>query len=205
MKIQAFDGVEFESSTPSNLSDAIATATAILERRRHSRVELRLPGRYMLEDLTEYPCETIDVSPGGLRLKASAVLPWGARVVAYIEGLGRVEGYVVRRARGWFALALRVLPFKEERLAGKIDWLVQKAIEGRPERRGAVRLDGDDEYISVLTEDGQEHLGELIDISVDGAAFLVEAPLKIDQTIRLGSQVAKVERLFRGGAAVKFV
>jgi hypothetical protein len=159
----------------------------------------------MLEDLSEHPCETIDVSPVGLRLKAPHVLPWGARVIAYIEGLGRVEGNVVRRARGWFAISLRSLSFKEERLANKISWLVQQVNEGGDDRRGAPRYDGDNQDVVIGTEDGCEYLGELIDISVEGAAFLVEAPLSLDETIKFGQKLAKVVRIFEGGAAAQFV
>ena len=205
MKMQPFDGAELESSTPSSLNDAIATATAILERRRHARIELRLPGRYLIENIGEFPCETIDVSPGGLRLKGPKLGPWGARVVAYIDGLGRVEGNIVRKSRGWFAISIRALPFKEDRLANKIDWLAQRSSEDGFDRRGAPRLEEDDQNVVLRTQDGREYAGELLDISVDGAAFLVDAPLRVDQTVRLGAQVAKVIHLFAGGAAVKFV
>jgi hypothetical protein len=205
MKMQPFDGAEFESSTSSSLNDAIATATEILERRRHERIELRLPGRYMIENIGEFPCETIDVSPGGLRLKGPKLGPWGSRVVAYIDGLGRVEGNIVRKSRGWFAISIRALPFKEDRLANKINWLAQRSNEDEFDRRGAPRLDEDDQNVVLRTQDGREYMGELLDISVDGAAFLVDAPLGVDQTVRLGAQVAKVVHLFAGGAAVKFV
>ena len=205
MKMQPFDGAELESSTPSSLNDAIATATAILERRRHARIELRLPGRYLIGNIGEFPCETIDVSPGGLRLKGPKLGPWGARVVAYIDGLGRVEGNIVRKSRGWFAISIRALPFKEDRLANKINWLAERSNEDGFERRGAPRLEEDDQNVVLRTQDGREYMGELLDISVEGAAFLVDAPLRVDQTVRLGAQVAKVVHLFAGGAAVKFV
>jgi c-di-GMP-binding flagellar brake protein YcgR len=40
------------------------------ERRRHSRVPLALLGRYMLPNFREYPCQTVDISPGGVALTA---------------------------------------------------------------------------------------------------------------------------------------
>jgi len=36
------------------------------ERRRHPRSALKLQGRYMLSDGSEFPCETVDVFPGGI-------------------------------------------------------------------------------------------------------------------------------------------
>ena len=56
----------------------------------------------MLEDGSEHPCVCVDVSVGGVRLQAAQAGPWGSRVVAYIEGIGRIEGYIVRRAIGEF-------------------------------------------------------------------------------------------------------
>lgn len=205
MEMPSFHTAELEHSAVSKLNDAVASAVEVLERRRRDRIELQLPGRFMLEDLSEFPCETIDISPSGLRLKATTVVPWGARVVAYIDGLGRVEGVVVRRARGWFAISLRLLPFKEQRLSDKIDWLAEQASEEGAERRFTPRVDKDCENIVVRTEDGSEYLGELIDISMEGAAFLIDAPLRQGQSIRLGAQEAQVIRLFRGGVAVRFL
>ena len=36
------------------------------ERRRFRRVKLSVLGRYMLEDRREFPCQTIDISPGAM-------------------------------------------------------------------------------------------------------------------------------------------
>jgi hypothetical protein len=204
MKMETFDGAGFDGFAPSTLNDAVATAVAILERRRHDRIGLHLHGRYMLEDMSEHECETLDVSPGGLRIKTSVVAPWGARVVAYIEGLGRVEGVVVRRTREWFAIALRLGPSKQQRLASKIDWFAERAHEEGSERRIVPRDDRDNEFIVVRTEEGREYPGELIDMSMEGAAFLVDAPLRVGQSIRLGAKAAEVIRVFTGGVAVRF-
>src|SRR5579883_81162 len=84
--------------------------------RRHARVPLVLSGRYMLADGSEFPCETTDVSPVGLGIRGFRCGPVGSKVVAYIDGLGRVDGRVVRRSPGWFALSLADYAGKEGRL-----------------------------------------------------------------------------------------
>ena len=56
----------------------------IQERRRHQRVKVVLPGRYMLEDRREYPCRTVDISPGGVAFAGLAKGRIGERVVAYL-------------------------------------------------------------------------------------------------------------------------
>jgi PilZ domain-containing protein len=40
------------------------------ERRRHQRVRVNLLGRYMLADRREFPCQVINMSPGGMALIA---------------------------------------------------------------------------------------------------------------------------------------
>ena len=42
------------------------------ERRRFQRVKVHLLGRYMLPDRREFPCQIINMSPGGLALLAPA-------------------------------------------------------------------------------------------------------------------------------------
>ena len=53
------------------------------ERRRHQRVSVSLLGRFMLSDRREFPCQVINMSPGGIALigtgepatPANALLP----------------------------------------------------------------------------------------------------------------------------------
>ena len=68
-----------------------------MERRRHQRVKVVLLGRYMLADRREFPCQTIDMSPGGVALFAPVKGTAGERVVAYIDQLGRIERSEERR------------------------------------------------------------------------------------------------------------
>ena len=84
------------------------------DHRRQERTKMTLPGRYMLADRGEFLCETIDISPSGLLLKVDVVAAPGSRVVAYIEGLGRIEGVVVRTIANGFALAVCCTPRKTD-------------------------------------------------------------------------------------------
>ncbi len=55
------------------------------ERRRHLRVEVVLLGRYMLQDRREFPCQTVNMSPGGLAISAPVRGAIGERVVIYLD------------------------------------------------------------------------------------------------------------------------
>ena len=66
------------------------------ERRRFQRVKVHLLGRYMLPDRREFPCQIINMSPGGLALLAPGIGNVGDRVIAYLDHIGRGEGKITR-------------------------------------------------------------------------------------------------------------
>ena len=78
----------------------------------------------MLEDGKEFPCQMLDVSPIGIGIQGFVAGGIGDRVVAYFDGLGRIEGKIVRRAHTWFAIDISATPRKLERLADMISRMV---------------------------------------------------------------------------------
>ncbi len=52
------------------------------ERRRFQRVQVDLLGRYMLADRREFPCQVVNMSPGGMALVAPVAGNPGERVIA---------------------------------------------------------------------------------------------------------------------------
>jgi hypothetical protein len=172
---------------------------AAIDRRRFRRVTVSLPGRYMLEDGSEYPCICIDISVGGVRLSAAHAGPWGSRVIAYIDGVGRIEGYIVRRAPGWFALENRLTLRKGERVQERIALIAESEFAHSTEPRES---DGPQAYLTM--HDGARHAAEITDINREGAAVLTEAQPEIDERVRLESRRARVVRLFPGGLSLRF-
>lgn len=98
----------------------VERGAARTERRRGRRAQLRLRGRYLLSEGAEHPCESIDVSISGFAVKAYVVADVGERVVAYFDEIGRLEGVVVRRGDGWFAVEAKVPSARSPRLAQKL-------------------------------------------------------------------------------------
>jgi hypothetical protein len=146
------------------------TATATLERERQNRrgfdrVELALPGRYMLRDRCEYPCWTIDVSPGGVALHGIVRGEIGERVVAYIRDLGWIEGMVARHFDRSFALNLQAPTAKRERLANNIAKLTTRSQAGAADMRRYERIVADHQSVTLRTAEGGEFYGRLIDVS----------------------------------------
>ena len=76
------------------------------ERRRHQRVRVDLLGRYMLADRREFPCQVINMSPGGMAVIAPVSGEVGERVIAYVDHLGRLEGIIARLFNNGFAMTI---------------------------------------------------------------------------------------------------
>jgi hypothetical protein len=174
------------------------------ERRRVERVELTLPGRYMLQDGCEYPCWTIDVSPAGVAIIGLVKGRIGERVVAYIDQIGRIEGKVARQFDASFALQMETAVPKRERLAQKIAWLVERRNSGARDNRHYQRLFPRDCRTTLKTPDGKEHLAALIDVSMPGAAITINDLPPIGAEVMVGQTAARVVRHFPGGIAVAF-
>jgi hypothetical protein len=174
------------------------------DRRRHERVGVNLPGRYMLEDGSEHPCVCVDISVSGVRLRAAQAGAWGSRVVAYVESIGRLEGHIVRRAPGWFALAIRGTARKGERVQERIEAILKSHAADSNGRRDGGGREWIERAVWLYRLDGRRHEAQLTDISKGGAALLIEATLEPDERVRLDNRPARVARLFPGGAALTF-
>ena len=84
------------------------------ERRRHQRVKVNLLGRYMLADRREFPCQVINMSPGGMAVIAPVAGATGERVIAYVDHLGRLEGVIARQIENGFAMTIAATPRKRD-------------------------------------------------------------------------------------------
>lgn len=186
----------------------VATPIAVqkpMERRRHQRVRISLIGRYMLNDRREFPCQTIDMSPGGLSMHAPVKGNVGERVVVYLDQVGRVEGVIARHFETGFALSMSVPPLKREKLADQLTWLANRHALGMKEDRRHERIEPVHKRTTLHLADGRELHVKLIDISLSGAAMQVDYRAPIGTPVTIGETPARIVRVFEGGVAVEFV
>jgi len=175
------------------------------DRRRHQRVRLSLSGRYMLSDHREYPCQTVDMSPGGVRVVAPVIGDIGSRVVIYLDHIGRLEGQIVRHAEGGFAAQLRVPPLKREKLADQLTWLANRHILGLPEDRRHERIEPVSKRAVLKLPDGKEITVRIIDISLSGVAIRMDTQPAIGTSVTIGHTKGVVIRHFADGVAIEFL
>jgi hypothetical protein len=175
------------------------------ERRRHQRVRVALLGRYMLPNRQEYPCQTVDMSPGGVLLVAPVQAAVGERVVVYLEHIGRIEGKVARHVPQGFAMAISATLRKRDKIANQLTWLANRDALGLPEDRGHERIVPKNPSTTIRLPSGREFPATLIDVSRSGAAVSIDRPPPIGLSLTLGRTPGKVVRHFQGGIAVEFL
>src|SRR3984885_5027048 len=134
--------------------DLDAAAALQHENRRYQRVKVDLLGRYMLEDRREFPCQVVDMSPGGMAVIAPQCGRLGERVVAYIDHIGRLEGLIARIFPSGFTMTIAASSRKRDKLAAQLTWIANRDILNLPEDRRHQRVNSRDQTTRLLMENG---------------------------------------------------
>jgi hypothetical protein len=174
------------------------------ERRRFQRVRVDLLGRYMLADRREFPCQVMDMSPGGMALVAPVSGKAGERVVAYIDHLGRLEGTIIRVYPNGFAMSIAATPRKRDKLAAQLTWLANRSILNLPEDRRHDRVVPRNPRTVMVTQDGTSIPCRIVDMSLSGAAIATEIKPPAGSLVMLGKTQARVVRHLDDGVAIEF-
>ena len=175
------------------------------ERRRFQRVKVHLLGRYMLPDRREFPCQIINMSPGGLALLAPGIGNVGDRVIAYLDHIGRVEGKITRIIDNGFAMTIGATARKRDKLAAQLTWLANRDILNLPEDRRHDRIIPRNPIAMMTLEDGTKMTCRIIDLSLSGAAIAAEHKPPMKSQVMLGVVQARVVRNLEEGFAIEFV
>ena len=174
------------------------------ERRRHQRVKVVLFGRYMLSDRHEYPCQSIDMSPGGVSLIAPVMGEMGERVVCYLDHVGRLEGVITRHTDNGFAFSVTVPLSKREKIADQLTWLANRHALGMPEDRRHERIAPRNTRTTLILPGGQERPARIQDVSLSGAAVITDLKIQVGAAVTVGKTPGRVARIFGNGIGVEF-
>ena len=175
------------------------------ERRRFQRVHVDLLGRYMLADRREFPCQVVNMSPGGMALIAPVAGKPGERVIAYVDHVGRLEGTIARHFENGFAMTIAATARKRDKLAAQLTWLANRDILNLPEDRRHDRIVPRNPIAMLTLEDGSKMTCRIIDMSLSGAAIAAENRPPMRSLIMLGRVQSRVVRNLEEGFAIEFV
>ncbi|MEX0590031.1 MAG: PilZ domain-containing protein [Xanthobacteraceae bacterium] len=174
------------------------------ERRRHQRVRVNLTGRFMREDRQEFPCQTINMSPGGASLSTAMPPRVGEHVVAYIDHIGRVEGRCTRVFDNGFAMTISATLRRRDKLADQLTWFANRNALGLPEDRRHKRIELRDPRSTLTLPDGSTIECRVVDVSLSGAAVATKAKIALGSPVTLGRTPARVVRQLDIGFALEF-
>jgi hypothetical protein len=176
------------------------------ERRRHQRVRVNLLGRYMLADRQEYPCQVLNMSPGGMAVIAPVMGNVGERVIAYVDHLGRLEGKIARHFPNGFAMTIGATARKRDKLAAQLTWLANRSILNLPEDRRHGRIVPRNPIARLILPNGNNVGCRIIDMSLSGAGIAIAPELRPDvgTLVTIGTVSGRVVRHLEDGFAVEF-
>ena len=176
------------------------------ERRKHQRVKVNLLGRYMLADRREFPCQVINMSPGGMALIAPVAGHVGERVIAYVDHLGRLEGKIARLIDNGFAMTISATLRKRDKLAAQLTWLANRNILNLPEDRRHGRFTPRNPLARLILPDGRNVSCRIVDLSQSGAAIAIAPDLRpaVGAAVTIGKTTGRVVRHIEDGFALEF-
>lgn len=175
------------------------------DRRLHRRASVSIFGRYMLPNRQEFPCQTIDMSPGGVALAAPVRGNIGDRVIVYLDMIGRLEGRIVRHLEDGFAIKLINSLIKRDKLGDQLTWIANRQSLGLPEDRRHERIAPRTPASTLKTVEGREYPVRIIDISLSGVAVKCEFQPPLLSKVVIGNTNGRVVRHFDGGVAIEFL
>jgi PilZ domain len=176
------------------------------ERRRFQRVRLNLLGRYMLSDRREFPCQVVNMSPGGMALVAPVAGTVGERVIAYVDHVGRLEGIIARLLDNGFAMTIAATVRKRDKLAAQLTWLANRQILNLPEDRRHGRIIPRNPMARLIMPNGVNLTCRVIDMSQSGAAVAMapEQRPEVGALVTIGKTTGRVVRHLEDGFAIEF-
>ena len=179
---------------------------AALDRRRHRRIAVTLLGRFMRASKKEFACKLIDISVSGAAINTPVEVEMGERIVAYFDHIGGIEGNVVRVYNGGFAIELIATPYKRDKLAAQITWLINRSEAGdtaddRRHQRHALA----NKHTTLKLDEGISVDVKVVNFSMSGAAVTTEARPPIGTEVMLGKLRGKVIRHHDDGIGIEFM
>jgi hypothetical protein len=174
------------------------------DRRRFQRVKVNLLGRYMLADRREFPCQVVNMSPGGMAVIAPVGGAPGERIIAYVDHLGRLEGHIARIFQNGFAVTIAATARKRDKLAAQLTWLANRHILSLPEDRRHGRIVPRNPMGRLILPNGLNLTCRIIDVSQSGAGVATQERPPIGALVTLGKVQGRVVRHLEDGFAVEF-
>ena len=175
-----------------------------MERRRFRRFNIRLMGRFMLEDKSEYPCRIMNISAGGAAIASTVQPSIGETVILYMDHIGRAKGHVGRSEPDHFGVCFDISDTQRERIALKISWLINQIDGDQPDMRRHHRFKANARENTLILPEEIVITCQVQNFSLSGASILTTARPKLGSQVTLGNMQATVVRHHDEGIGIEF-
>lgn len=164
-----------------------------------------LAARFMLADGQEFSCTVTNLHRGGALFLSAEPIPEGMSLIAYVEGLGRVEGKTGETVDGGFPVHFALTGPRLARLEQNLRWLSLRQQGLASEQRHGTRFAPHDGHARITLVSGEEHACEVMDISLSGAAIKCGVRPEPGSCVHLGKTRGRVIRHLADGFALEFI
>ena len=172
--------------------------------RRHRRIVISLPVRFLAVGGGEHRGLLFDMSPGGVSVTSEIKPAIGSRTVLYIDDIGRVEGDVTRHHLYGFAIRLTSTQNRRDKIAERLIFHANRHRLREEDLRHHERVEMD-QATKCTMPDGSEISCRILDLSLSGAAIAIEPKPTIGADVSLGRMHGRVVRHFPQGIAIRFL
>lgn len=160
-------------------------------------------GRFMLPDMTEHACQVSGLSLDGAVFHSAHVPPGGQQIVAYLDGVGRVEAISAEPVADGFRVMFAAGGPRRDRLDNRL-----KAVFGNDPgavNRRHARFEPKDAKSQIALPDGRVYPCEVLDISLSGAGVKVDVLPSLGTYVMFGKMRGRIVRYIEAGVAIEFV
>ncbi len=162
-------------------------------------------GRFMLPDMSEYPCQVSELTVDGAVFTTAAAPEAATQIVAYIDEIGRVEGMSGDAVQGGFRIIFSHQGQRRERFANRLAGRAGKNTTAGTDLRRHARYSPEDGQSYIALPDGRVYPCEILDISLSGAAVKVDVMPSLGTHLMLGKMRGRIVRYVEQGLAIEFL
>ena len=179
----------------------------IIERQPDVRKIVSVPGRFSFADVRDargerrvFGCHAVNPSIREIVIASPVTAKMNARVIAFIDHLGKLDGLVTCVLQRGFVMSVNAKQQERRKLAAKIEWL-------RQHRKSEVhsRFVPKNPYSRMILADGHVETCLILDVSFSGAAISADTIPAIGTILAVGTITSGVVRHFDEGFAVRFI
>lgn len=172
-------------------------------RRRFSRETLTVRTLLKSKDEADWtPVPIVDVSGGGLAVRAELPEPVGAVVQVQIDRIGGAPARIVRKGNG--VTALEMLDEEADTRHRRVEWHAGDEPNRRTHQRARPQPKGDKQiFAPVEFPDGKRTYGRVLDVSAGGIQ-LTDVTVEAGMRLAVGGIAGQVVRAGNTSVAISF-